>query len=656
MRTLTRARYKRKVQVPSGRKLTPMEFFDLRGLDQTTPPDVLDPRFSPNLRNARMLARDDSERQVAIKTRKGPGHYSVPVGETIEATQTSTTGADDQIVNTVHWLAQKWTAGASGRLTRVDLNLKDPGTAIGSVIIQIHADDGGVPGDLLATSSIHGSDIGASYAYEIFRFVEAPTITSASVYWMVAHLQEGGENSYDWSSTTNTTTGLTSSNSGSTWTALGASLNFKTYLSTSGGVKGVHRYYPTSNTNETLFAHGTVLYKVNDGTGAATSVETGFSSTATQYFFETSNDIEHFVNGVDVPKQYNGTAVTSLGGSPGVSSLLAFHKNRLFLTPVSDPTRINFSDIGDYETYGATSFLYVPAPKVSDPIVRILPFQDNLVIATRNSKYVLYGSDLSNFTLRQSIGKKGAVGSRAIDADENYVYLLSDDGFYRWNGSQDEYISEKVQPELDSIGNFDTVHVRCWNNQVRIYYASAGSATHDRCLIWDKVYEQWFLDTDTYFGFTANMYKDNNKLAEASNLVGAVYYAEQDYNIVGKPIDFQYWTKYHSFGNSSAKKQIRRLYPLFRSQETPFEIEIQVDKDLRGQPVSYPLNTQGEGPLWGEFSWGDGTEWGSTALIDPKLNIAGQAIYFQLRFIQNGANTPIELLGYILYVRLKRPK
>lgn len=642
------------VDPPSGRKLKPQQYFDLRGVDLVTPHDVLDDSHSPFSKNIRMYDRED-ERQVAIKTRRGPGFYTVPVGETQDDSETSTTGADDQPVNTVHWVADSFVAGADGRLTRVDINIKDDGDAIGDVLIRVYEDDGGEPGDVIAISSIQGNEIDTNYNYETARFIDAPLLSSGTTYWVSASLQEGGDNSYAWSSTTNASTALETGNSGGTWSATNVAMNMKTYIASDGRIRGLHRYYPSNNQNETLFVHGSDLYKADDNDGSVTSIVSDLNSTE-EYHFGTSKDKAFFVGESTTPRYYNGTSVSDVGGSPGSSSTLAFHKNRLFLVSSSDPTRLNFSDLGDYETYGATNFLYVPSPKSNDPIQQIISFQDNLIILTKNSKWVLSGSDLGNFQLREAVGKEGLINPDAVDKTDNYIYFVSSRGLNRWSGSEDELVSSLVEPEFRNIGSEESVNVIAWENQIRTYYRYKSAPTNDRCMIFDTIYEETFIDTDAPIRYTEVLFKDNFLLVEGSDRVGALYYAEQGFSIMGKPIDFQYRTKYHSFGNSAALKQVRRFYPLLRSQDAPFSITIGVDKDLEDDPEEFIINTQGEGAVWGGFVYGDGTVYGSSNLIDPRLTIGGHAVYYQFRFSKWGADTPVELLGYMVYPRIRRPK
>ena len=644
---------RRSVDPPSGRQQRPVEVFDLRGLDQTTPHDIMDDAHSPYLRNARMYARDDENRRVAIRTRRGQGFYSDPVGESQDTSQESTTGAGEGHINTSNWVAETFSPSVDGRLTKVELRVKNPG-AIGSIICQVNEDNNGEPGDKIAVSSVTASEVSEDFEWITFRFIDAPLLTSTDDYWITAHLQAGQDN-YLWSSTEADNTGLVSNTGGNTWQSSGVSYNYRTHLSDDGAVRGVFRYDRANGESETLFVHGSSLYSVDEASGAVTEIVSNLDDNSGMYHFDAVQDKAYFVNSQDAPKVYDGNTVEEVG-APANASSLAFHKDRLFIVRADDPTRVDFSDPGDYDVFQEENFFHVPSPDSPDRIQRIISFQDVLVILCRNSKYALTGSDLATFELTQTLGTKGATNTQAVDTDENFLYFASDDGFYRWNGAEDEYISDRVANEFRNVATPERIHVRAWQDEVRIYYASSGSPINDRCLIWDTVYEEWFLDDDVPINSTTRLLYDNDRLVEASDRVGQLYLAEQQFSLLGKPMRFEYRSKHFSFGNSAAKKQVRRFYPLFRGQASPYDVTVAIDKDMNDDPIDYQINTQQEGAIWGEFNWGDGTTWGATTLVDPRLTIPGQSVYFQFRFIKEGAETPVELLGYMAYPRLKRPK
>lgn len=626
------------------------------GLNTTAPYTQLKDSVSPHFYNCRLYARNSTDRRVAVGTRKGPGFYTVPLGETVDQQQTSTTGAADQSLTTAIWTGDKFTAGSNGRLTKVDINVKSGTSPTQHMIVAVYSDTLGSPGTLLATSSILSTNIGSSYDYETVRFVEAPQVASGTAYWIVAYMQMGGSGSWHWSSTTSATTAKTSSNSGGTWSSTSFAMNLKTYISTNSKFLGGTRYTPSNAAAKTLIAHGTNVYTVNDVTGATTSIKSGLSSSATDYYFDQSNDQVFYVNGFDAPRYWDGTTDAVVAGSPPVSKFCTFHKNRFWVVDSSNPTKLVYSELGDYQSYLSTSFIYAPSPKSGDPITGIKVFQDNLVIFTRKTKYVLFGDDPGNFVLRQASGRKGAVNQDVIQADPNYIYFLSDDGVYRYNGSSDELISDAIQNEIDSFVDKTTCSAVIHNNYYRLYYTSTGGTTTNSTVLWDSLNNFWLRDSGTYI--TKPFVNETNQLYEGSSLVGALYYAEQAYSDLGKPIAFAYWTKY--FGDGLRKIFLRRVIPSIRLQTQPYYLSVDIDIDQRNTvPLQYTVFAQATGYLWGQGSpvnWGAGSPilWGSATVSNPMVLEGTEAYWHQIRFEQTGVDTPVEILSYVLGMRIRR--
>lgn len=622
------------------------------GLNTTAPYTQLKDGESPYFYNCRLYARNASDRRVAIGTRKGPGFYSVPLGETVDQQQTSTTGAADQSVGTGTWYGKKFTAGASGRLTKVELRLKTGTSPTQHLMVAIYSDTAGSPGTLLATSSILSSAITGSYAYVVSRFIEAPVVASASSYWIVSYMQMGGTGSYNWSSTTNATTAKTSSNSGGTWATTAFDLNAKTYVSTNSKYLGGTRYTPSNATAKTVIAHGTNVYTVSDVDGTTSSIKSGLSGSATDYYFAQSNDQLFTTNGQDAPQYWDGTTWATVGGTPPTSKFCIFHKNRLFLVDSTNPSRIVFSNLSDYQTYASTNFIYVPAPKSGDPITGWVVFQDNLVIFTRKTKWILYGDDPGNFILRQSSGKKGSVNQSCIASDPNYVYFLSDDGIYRYNGSQDQLISDKIQTEVDNIADKTKTSGVVHNNYYRLYYPAGAATANNSCLLWDSINSFWLRDSNTLID--KPFVTETNSLIEGSSLVGAVFNAEQAYSDLGKPLAFEYRTKY--FGDGLRKIFFRRVVPSVRLQTQPYNLNVYIDLDQRNNiPLQYTIAAQASGDTWGGgFLWGSTFTWGSAIVSTPNTLRGSEAYWEQVRFVQTGVDTPVEILSYALQIRIRK--
>lgn len=639
--------------------------FQFRGLNLVDPDEISDSNESPYAVNFRVFAPKDNTKRVAISKRFGYAKYSIPVGEVVDTVQTSVTGASDKTITTANWLAMPFTASAASRLSKVELNVKDNNNGTGPLLVDIYSNVSGAPGVLLASSSIPATAFTTSYAYNEARFINAPLLATSTTYWIVVHQQSDGTLDYKWSGTTTVSTALTSATSGATWSSTAYGLNFKIYLSTDGYVKGQTRYYNTTQSPAEIFAFGTAVYSVNDVTGAVSTIATGFSAQATHYTFITVNNKLYYTNGVDVPQVWDGTTNAVAGGSPGVSTDIILHANRLFYISATDPNHVFFTDAGAYETIQAVSFLYVPSPNTADPVQRGISFQNNLVFLTRNRKHVLYGTDLASFVLRESPAKKGLSSSTAVVADGNFIYFLSDDGEYKYNGGTDILLSEKVEPILSNMASKIDPKMWVFDNKVYLSFRTSGSANKVDLLIFDTVYNTYLHDTNVYIEDANNWtsQSDTKRLIAGSSLMGQLYYGETGTNDLGKGIDFEYWTKYYSFDHPAAKHRLKRLYPHLRGESGNYSITVLIDADELNSPASNSVSLNAATHLFGDTglvfgsvaSGGSGLTFGNSVLALSRLSVGGSNRKHQIRLSQTGVDNPVDFLGLSMYIKESRP-
>lgn len=637
--------------------LYPFEFFQLLGLDTYNPDEVADPRRCVYGRNFRLYNPEDQTSRVALSKRQGHIFYSVPVGETVDQQITSTTGAADKIINLVTRQAQKITAGATGVLSRVDIRLDNTASGNGPAIVAFYSDNSGKPGTLLGTSSITSSSITGSYQYLSARYIEAPTVTSGTVYWVVSYVQSDGGNSYNWSSTTSATTAMVSTDAGNTWSSTSYALNVKTYVSTSGGVKGHTRFYRSTASPVTLMAHNTNVYTVNDVSGAITSIKSGLSASATDYDWANVNDVIYYANGFDSLQKYNGTTNSTVSTAPITPVKVEVHANCLFVLQPST-NYVAFSDPGSYESFGSTSFLYVPSPKTADPVIEMLSVQGVMYFFTRNTKYLLYGTDLLSFVLKESPATKGAVADNAICVSEDSVYFMSDDfHIYAFDGGRDTRLSsERVAAILRNLANTSSVTLYVDDKKLYVSYTPTGQTVNQHRLVYDLTFNEWLNDEEVYTnsGVSWNSQSDTNQIVLSSSRLGALYYGDSGYNDLGKPIDFDWWSKYMSFGTPAAKKRVKRYYTFLQTQNSNQEVDCQIDVDEQNSPTSNMVPVEGSGSLWGSAVWGSFT-WGQLPFVRTRITVPGQNYKYQFRFVQSGVDNKVGILGFTIYLLPKRP-
>lgn len=597
------------------------------------------------------------------ETRKGFDFHSVAVGETKDDNQESTTGAADKSFNSVTRLAQKFTTAEAGKLPRLDIRLKNDAAATGVIRVELYSDASGTPGTLLASSSLASSDVGSDYAYEEVRFAQAPTLADSTDYWIVIYVQATGSGSYKWSSTTTGTDALESTNSGSTWSTTSYALNFKQYYATTGATKGLFRAYKSDGTKVTLFAHGTVLYSVNNVTGALTSIKTGLSSSATRYRFVVANDIVYYCNGYDgLRKLTGGSFGTDAQVNATNYSDLILHKGLLFGVRADDPTRFDFSNFGEYEVFTSTDFAHVPAPKTGDPITSVNSINGYLLIKTQNKGYIFSGEDNATFRLDDAPDQKGTYSPETCVSDKNSVYFLSDDGVYKSNGTQPILISENIYQEILDMTNKDDACMAINKGRLYLWYTSAGASANDSCFVWNLNYSGGAdtvesHDTDAFVAFARSGYQDDDTLLVASSQLGQVFWQERDSNDycnLGGDINFLLQTHYLTGASPAVLKELRHWQPRFGAQDGSYAISCEYAYDQRNNWQSYSQeDVQGAGSQWGSATWGAFT-WGSTAEVQAQLYVPGEYRRIALRYKHYATRQPHKFLGHTLVVQTRR--
>ena len=594
------------------------------------------------------------------KTRKGCDHYSVAIGEAVNVQVTSTTGASDAGFTTTTWQAQKLTAASTGVLSRVDINLKNSASATGTIIVAIYSDSSGSPGTLLATSSIASISLTGSYVYITAYFMQTPTITNGSSYWVAVYLQSSGTGTMYASSTTSTTAAKTSTNSGQSWSAAAYSLNVKLYTATAGGVKGLRRIYRPDGTGITFFAHGSNMYKVNDLTGATTSIDSGISSSATYVRFEYVNDVLYYVDGIGKPRKYDFSSSSAVSASPYNTSNIMEHVGLLFYFDVDDPNRLFYTNFAAYETFTSTDFIYVPAPKKADHLTAMAQLNGVLYPFTQKNKFMLLGQDNATFRLDEAYAQKGTFSQESVVFDENYIYFASDDGVYKFNGTSEKNIFEGIIDDYTDLLTKTDIHLQLHDNKLYVWFRPNGDAEANQCIVYNTLYDVIEgIDYNTYVGRSFARHDTTDKFLQASNRAGVIYYGEQstnDYHNLGSPLQAEVRTSYDHFGAPQQLKRIPYWRPIIQSTQGAYTLQAGFAADYSDDVNFSNVSLQGSGYTYDSAStlYDSATYAAASATTDTTLNIYGSAYRWQRRYKHYAAHEPIEFLGEVLKIEVQR--
>lgn len=152
---------------------------------------------------------------------------------------------------------------------------------------------------------------------------------------------------------------------------------------------------------------------------------------------------------------------------------LGFWDNRLWIGNVNGATdKLWYSDAGDIETWGATSFYLLGAP-----ITAIAPMQNALAVHTESAihAFVPTGNATIPYQLQQRTSsdphnpqRGGSISGRGVVSLPGDLQVFPmDDGIYMWDGGER---IEKVSHALD-LGYWEDINVARLHQSHAIYYA-----------------------------------------------------------------------------------------------------------------------------------------------------------------------------------------
>jgi hypothetical protein len=118
-------------------------------------------------------------------------------------------------------------------------------------------------------------------------------------------------------------------------------------------------------------------------------------------------------------------------GEPGVP-LSPVKPNYLYWSDINGPTANLLSDWQD-DASGLVNKIAVGSQ--GDPCVALGSLRNQLVIAKRNSIYVLLGDTPSTFVLRRLVNGHGCIDARSMRAFDDFVVWMSRDGLMLYDGS-----------------------------------------------------------------------------------------------------------------------------------------------------------------------------------------------------------------------------
>jgi len=461
-------------------------------------------------------------------------------------------------------------------------------------------------------------------------------------------------------------------------------------------ITGLYRYYKISGggSKEMLAVCGTKIYTIDDSDGSAVAIKTIMASTpyteadlvqttTLDTYFTTFDNQCIIANGIDVIKTYDGSHVSDLGGSPPVGKYLASFAERIFTSGYSTyASRIYWSNRGDETVWSANDFWDIGYDD-GDEVMQIYPHMDNLIVFKRNSIHIMrYVGDDFLFDAQQSSSPVGCIAPKTVVPVGRYLFFLSNDGVYAFNGVDSDKVSQPVTSYMEDI-NPAYMHQACavmQDDHYWLFYTSGSSTYNDACLVlnvskltkssvanlggmaWSKFTNHYIrsvcvwdsnADDEEFYGGSS---LTNAASPTSSGMIYRLNNGETDaYGL----INMTYETKQFDFDAPELVKRFRKMF-IWAYASGDYDLKIAYNIDGRGWS-SYKIMDLNAGLAW---LWGDttstGVTWGDTAFIwgSPqqtfkKISSSGRGKRCKFRFTYTAA-TQFKMYEFALYRKDKK--
>ncbi len=229
-------------------------------------------------------------------------------------------------------------------------------------------------------------------------------------------------------------------------------------------------FKPNASTTYVVIAAGSALYYYNSGWSAITGSLTITAGDTNTFESANCNGTLVATNGVDAPWKWTGAGnATALDVDSRFTTAehMAWYDNRLWMANTNANTsQLWYSDIGDIETWGATSFYNFQAE-----ITALVPAQNALIVHTRDgiSTLIPTGNTTIPYHRQQRTVEAGVNGLSTVSLPADVQLFLQDDGIYSWSGGAQV---TKISYQLDD-GYWPEINTSALSNAFAIRYPDA---------------------------------------------------------------------------------------------------------------------------------------------------------------------------------------
>lgn len=220
----------------------------------------------------------------------------------------------------------------------------------------------------------------------------------------------------------------------------------------SGGARkspnGLYRFYRETAPSETIVIANGNMYKFDTADGY-TLLASGFEEVA-KYKFEVFNDTLFMVDGVNIPRRYNGLNVQQVGSGATIAPAAQDVHNHLQSLFMLKDNSLFRNTVGQVLVWDALQPVVDLDAWKGDIGVGLVKLGSNLYIIKSASVWELTGTTNDNFRLRRIPNTRGCIAPHSIATNGQVAFWRGIDGVYRFDGTNTVLISFAVNPAFDN--------------------------------------------------------------------------------------------------------------------------------------------------------------------------------------------------------------
>jgi len=325
-------------------------------------------------------------------------------------------------------------------------------------------------------------------------------------------------------------------------------------------------------------------------------------------------------------------------------------------------TFLKSKPINSYDKFDRDFYQNFPAIQTGDPLTAMFKLGGVIYIQTRNHKYQMFSQTADTWTQQESNAQGGTFSQESVVCDSNYAYFANDKGIFIFDGASESSLTESsIQNVYDSIADKEKIVVDIYNNRLYVFYSSYKGGENDSCLVYNLNLKLWeSFDTNTYVASTSGRRNTSNRLICGHSKIGMLMLAEDlsnDYNDLGRAIDFDINTGYQHFGSPSQLHRITKWRPEFATSQKPYTVECGYALDYSDDvKYAFSVDLKNKANIKMNYVWDNAREY--AGIVKTKLTtipkVHGEFKRCQIRYQHHAAFEPVNFKSHTLTVQTQR--